>query len=131
MKNLLTKVGLLSGLMTVGAITVSSPASAQFLPQAWGAVGYADEDITFAVGGKWISYGVEVGLGEDEVVGVDVLRFLTSPGVSPYVGVGLYSGNDVFAYSGGVHYTPRNANIFVGAGYHSIRGINGQLGIRF
>jgi len=131
MKNFFTKLGLLSGILTVSAITTSSPASAQILPQAWGSVGYADEDVTFAVGGKFIGYGVEAGLGEDGVVGVDVLRFLPSPVLSPYVGVGLYSGNDVFAYSGGVHYIPRNANLFFGAGYHSIRGINGQLGIKF
>jgi len=34
------------------------------------------------------------------------------------------------AYSGGVH-VRLSESFFIGAGYHSIRGVNGQLGVRF
>jgi opacity protein-like surface antigen len=50
--------------------------------------------------------------------------------VSPYVGLGYYSEDKGLAVSGGVQVSATD-NVFVGAGYNSVRGFNGQLGIRF
>ena len=119
---------------TVGAATCLSlglvaPASAQLLPEVWGSIGTQDDDITYAAGVKWSGFAVEVGVGEDGATGGDFLTFFPFPVVSPYVGAGLYSGDDIFAFSGGVHFT--TGRIILGGGYHSIRGINGKLGFKF
>ncbi|MEP0871913.1 hypothetical protein NDA01_19030 [Trichocoleus desertorum AS-A10] len=52
------------------------------------------------------------------------------PVVSPYVGLGLYSEDKGVAYSGGVQ-VDASDNLFVGAGYNSVRVVNGQVGLRF
>jgi hypothetical protein len=122
-KTLITSVGLL-------VLFNPSQASAQIIPQPWVSVGGKDGDVTYAVGAKALSLGVEVGTGEDGATGADILKFLRLPVISPYVGVGYYSEDKAVAVSGGVH-ANATKNIFLGAGYHSVRGFNGQLGIKF
>jgi hypothetical protein len=107
-----------------------SHTSAQIIPQPWVSVGGKDGDVTYAVGTKALGLGVEVGTGEDGATGGDILKFINLPVISPYVGVGYYSEDKGVAVSGGVH-ANATKNIFVGAGYHSVRGFNGQLGIKF
>ncbi|MFN6517778.1 MAG: hypothetical protein RMY29_025290 [Nostoc sp. CreGUA01] len=117
---------------SIGFFTLFAPsqASAQLIPQPWVSVGSKDGDITYAVGARAFNFGVEVGTGADGATGVDVLKFISLPVVSPYVGVGLYSEDKGVAVSGGVQVGATD-NVFVGAGYNSIRGFNGQLGIKF
>ncbi|MBW4562937.1 MAG: hypothetical protein KME32_17670 [Mojavia pulchra JT2-VF2] len=122
-KTLITSLGLF-------AFLAPSPASAQLIPQPWVSVGGKDGDVTYAVGARALNLGVEVGSGPDGATGVDVLKFLNLPVISPYVGVGYYSEDKGIAVSGGVQVGATD-NIFVGAGYNSVRGFNGQLGIRF
>jgi hypothetical protein len=104
-------------------------ASAQLVPEPWVTVGSKDSSITYGAGVKIFDLGVEIGTGANSVTGVDALKFFGFPFVSPYVGLGLYGDKGV-AYSGGVHFTPPG-NTFFGAGYHSVRGINGQIGFKF
>ncbi|MBE9050400.1 hypothetical protein IQ243_08245 [Nostocales cyanobacterium LEGE 11386] len=111
-------------------IFVPSQASAQLLPQPWVSVGGKDGEVTYAVGARALDFGVEVGRGPDGATGADILKFLSLPVISPYVGVGLYSEDKGVAFSGGVQVGATD-NVFVGAGYNSVRGFNGQLGIRF
>jgi hypothetical protein len=121
------------GLLSTVALTLTQPVSAQLLPQGWASVGYED-DVTFSLGARWINYGAEVGIDSDGDVGGDALLFfpVPLPLVSPYAGVGYYGGDgDNFAFSVGAQVRPRGENVFFGAGYHSIRGINGQLGLKF
>ncbi|MCW5312784.1 hypothetical protein GTQ43_02650 [Nostoc sp. KVJ3] len=122
-KTLITSIGFF-------ALFAPSQASAQLIPQPWVSVGGKDGDITYAVGARALNFGVEVGTGPDGATGVDVLKFISLPVISPYVGVGLYSEDKGVAVSGGVQVGATD-NVFVGAGYNSIRGFNGQLGIRF
>ncbi|NET02240.1 MAG: hypothetical protein F6K62_21250 [Sphaerospermopsis sp. SIO1G2] len=122
-KTLITSLSLLT-------LLNSHQASAQIVPQPWVSVGGKDGDVTYAVGAKALSLGFEVGTGEDGATGADILKFLKFPVISPYVGVGYYSEDKGVAVSGGVH-ANATKNIFLGAGYHSIRGFNGQLGIKF
>ena len=107
-----------------------SQVSAQIVPQPWVSVGSKDGDTTYAIGARALNFGVEVGNGPDGSTGVDVLKFISLPVISPYVGVGLYSEDKGVAVSGGVQVSATK-NVFVGAGYNSVRGINGQLGIKF
>jgi|GEM_PF-433362 len=106
-----------------------APAYSQIKPEVWGSVGTKDDDISYAGGVKWAGFALEVGT-RDDAVGGDFLTFFPVPFVSPYLGLGVYSGDETIAYSGGAHLYPGD-NIFVGAGYHSIRGINGKLGFKF
>ncbi|RCJ36124.1 hypothetical protein A6769_17600 [Nostoc punctiforme NIES-2108] len=122
-KTLITSIGLLT-------LFAPSQASAQLIPQPWVSVGGKDGDVTYAVGARALNFGVEVGTGADGATGVDVLKFINLPVISPYVGIGLYSEDKGLAVSGGVQVGATN-NVFVGAGYNTIRGFNGQLGIRF
>ncbi|MBE8968632.1 hypothetical protein IQ277_21130 [Nostocales cyanobacterium LEGE 12452] len=122
-KTLITSMSLLT-------LLAPSQASAQLIPQPWVSVGGKDGDITYAVGARALNFGVEVGTGADGATGVDVLKFINLPVISPYVGIGLYSEDKGVAVSGGVQVGATN-NVFVGAGYNTIRGFNGQLGIRF
>lgn len=117
---------------SLGLIALFAPqrASAQIVPQPWVSVGAKDGDVTYAVGAKALNYGTELGVGEDGAVGVDILQFLPLPAVSPYVGLGYYTEDKGIAFSGGVQASP-SKNFFVGAGYNSVRGFNGQLGIKF
>ncbi len=105
-------------------------AKSQLLPHVWATVGSEDGDISYGGGVRFFGFGVEVGTGEDGATGGDLLKFISLPVVSPYVGVGYYSGDENFAYSFGAHFDVTN-DLILGAGYHSIRGINGKIGIKF
>ncbi|AFZ51798.1 hypothetical protein [Dactylococcopsis salina] len=118
-------------LATMGVISFPQAAASQLTPQGWGAVGVEDSDVSYSLGVRWFDFGVELGGREDGATGVDVLKFVSFPLLSPYVGVGLYSdAEDDVAISGGLQVRPPG-NVFVGVGYHSVRGVNGQLGIKF
>ena len=106
-----------------------TPASAQLVPEPWVTVGSKDSAVTYGAGVRFFDFGAEIGTGPKGVTGVDALKFFGFPVVSPYAGLGLYGDKGV-AYSGGIHFTPPG-NTFYGIGYHSIRGINAQLGIKF
>lgn len=121
---------LLVGGIVASAIVPLQPAQSQVLPQGWAAVGGKDNTASYAVGARWMDLGVEIGGTQRGTTGADVLKFVSLPRLSPYAGVGLYSGDQPFAYSAGVQVRPQG-NWFVGAGYHSVRGLNGQLGIKF
>ncbi|OUL27217.1 hypothetical protein [Nostoc sp. 106C] len=117
---------------SLGFVTLFTPnqASAQLIPQPWVSVGGNDGDVTYAVGARALNLGVELGAGPDGSTGVDVLKFINLPVISPYVGLGYYSEDKGVAVSGGVQVGATD-HIFVGAGYNSVRGFNGQLGVRF
>lgn len=116
----------------VSLLTLFAPsrANSQLVPQPWASVGGKDGDVTFAVGARAFDFGVELGKGPDDSTGVDVLKFISLPVISPYVGLGLYSADKGVAVSGGVQIGATD-NVFVGVGYNSVRGINGQVGVRF
>lgn len=116
--------------LTLAVLLAPRPAASQLVPRPWVSVGVKDDEATFAVGAKAIGLGVELGDGPNGATGVDVLKFLNLPVVSPYVGLGLYSADEGLAYSGGVQ-VDASDNLFVGVGYNSVRGVNGQLGVRF
>jgi hypothetical protein len=105
----------------------ATPVSAQLIPEPWVTVGAKDGGISYGAGVRIFDIGAEIGNNKGKT-GVDLLKFISLPVVSPYVGLGLY-GSDV-AYSGGVQFSPPG-NTFFGVGYHSIRGINGQVGLKF
>jgi hypothetical protein len=115
---------------TIVAISSSQmmPVAAQLVPEPWVTVGSKDSNVSYGVGVKVFDLGAELATSGG-TTGVDVLKFFGFPVVSPYAGLGIYGDKGV-AYSGGVHFTPPG-NAFYGLGYHSIRGINGQLGIKF
>ncbi len=112
------------------SLTTATSAQAQLLPEPWVSIGTKDSAVTYSAGVKLFDLGAEFGTGPQGATGVDVLKFISLPFVSPYVGLGYYSGKESIAYSGGVKFSPPG-NIFYGAGYHSIRGVNGQVGVRF
>ncbi len=116
--------------LSLFALVAPGRASAQIVPQGWASVGGKDGDVTYSVGARALNFGAELGFGPDGSTGVDVLKFIPLPVVSPYVGVGLYSADKGVAVSGGVQVGATD-NIFVGAGYNSVRGFNGQFGVRF
>jgi len=120
-----------AGITTIGIISFAEPASSQISPQPWESLGGEQNEISYSAGVRWFDFGAEIGGRGDGATGVDVLRFISLPVVSPYLGLGLYSdpGDDV-AFSGGLQIRPPG-DVFLGVGYHSVRGINGQLGIRF
>lgn len=105
------------------------PASAQLIPEPWVTLGSKDSSLTYGVGVKFFDFGAELGTGPKGVTGVDALKFFSFPVISPYAGLGLYGDRGV-AYSGGVQFYPPG-NTFFGVGYHSIRGISGQVGFKF
>jgi hypothetical protein len=105
-----------------------APVRAQLVPEPWVTVGSKDSTFSYGVGVKVFDIGAEIATTRG-TTGVDVLKFIGLPFVSPYAGLGIYGDKGV-AYSGGVHFTPPG-NTFFGLGYHSIRGINGQVGIKF
>jgi hypothetical protein len=113
---------------TIAISLIPSAASAQLIPEPWVTVGSKEGTVSYGAGVKIFDLGAEIGTGAKSKTGVDLLKFISLPFASPYAGLGLY-GSDV-AYSGGVHFNP-SGNTFFGVGYHSIRGINGQIGIKF
>jgi hypothetical protein len=116
--------------LSLFALFIPLQASAQIIPQPWVSVGGNEDEITYAIGARALNLGVEVGNGPDDSVGFDVLKFVNVPVVSPYIGLGWYSEDKGVAVSGGVQVNT-NQNVFVGAGYNSVRGFNGQLGVKF
>ena len=121
-------IGLLSACVSTIYIT---PASSQVLPEVWATVGSVDDLVSYGVGARFLGTGIEIGTGEEGATGADFLTFIGLPvvSVSPYLGVGFYTGDETIAYSGGVHVGA--GGIVLGAGYHSVRGFNGQLGFQF
>ncbi|AFY91674.1 hypothetical protein [Chamaesiphon minutus] len=113
-------------LAALGALH-TTPAAAQLVPEPWVTIGGKDGGVSYGAGVRIFDLGAEIGNNNGKT-GVDLLKFFSVPTISPYVGLGIY-GSDV-AYSGGVQFSPPG-NTFFGVGYHSIRGINGQLGIKF
>ncbi len=118
--------------LSATALVLSStlaPASSQVVPEVWGILGVEDDDLTFGAGTRWTRFGLEIGVGEEGAVGADFLTFFPLSAFSPYVGLGIYSEDQTLAFSGGVHYYP-GSRIFFGAGYHTVRGINGKVGFK-
>jgi hypothetical protein len=121
--------GSISATLALASLIQTTPASAQIIPEPWVTIGSRDSAITYGAGVKFMDFGAEVGVGPNGVTGVDALKFISFPFVSPYVGLGIY-GDKGIAYSGGVQVFPPG-NTFFGAGYHSVRGISGQVGFKF
>jgi hypothetical protein len=111
-------------------LSAANAAEAQLIPQAWGTLGSKNASVTYSAGVRLFDLGAELGTGPNGATGVDILKFISLPLVSPYAGLGYYSGKESIAYSGGVQVAPPG-NIYYGVGYHSIRGINGQIGVKF
>ena len=107
----------------------AAPASSQILPEVWATVGSIDDLISYGAGIRFAGTALEVGTGEDGATGADFLTFVPLPVVSPYVGIGYYSGDTNIAYSGGLHISL--GKFMIGGGYHSVRGANGKLGFNF
>ncbi|MBE9045294.1 hypothetical protein IQ255_12955 [Pleurocapsales cyanobacterium LEGE 10410] len=125
----LSQQAVLTTILTAGISTIRiSPAQSQILPEVWATVGSVDDLISYGAGVRFAGVGLEVGTGEEGATGGDILTFLSFPIVSPYLGLGYYSGDESVAYSGGVHVTV--GSLVIGGGYHSIRGVNGQLGFK-
>ena len=121
--------GWISATIAILTLIPTAPAAAQFIPEPWVTVGSKDSAVSYGVGVKFFDFGAEIATGPKGVTGVDALKFISFPLISPYVGLGLYGDKGV-AYSGGVQFFPPG-NTFYGVGYHSIRGINAQLGFKF
>ena len=128
MKRLYTRTAI--ALLSLLALSAPNQANAQLVPQPWVSVGSQEGDLTYAVGARAFGFGVELGTGADGATGVDVLKFITVPVVSPYVGLGYYSADRNVSYSAGVQLNT-SSNLTVGVGYNSVRGVNGQVGLRF
>lgn len=107
-----------------------APASSQILPEVWATVGGVDGLVSYGAGVRFAGTAIEVGTGEEGATGADFLTFVSLPVVSPYVGIGYYTGDESIAYSGGIHVSAGKF-LVVGGGYHSVRGVNGQLGFKF
>lgn len=120
---------ILTSILTTCVLTIATPASSQILPEVWGTIGSVDDLVSYGAGVKFAGIGLEIGTGEEGATGADLLTFIGLPVVSPYLGLGYYSGDETIAYSGGVHISA--GKIVIGGGYHSVRGINGQLGFKF
>ncbi|MFM2312276.1 MAG: hypothetical protein RLZZ04_1552 [Cyanobacteriota bacterium] len=124
------KHAILIGVLTAGSSTLyAAPASSQILPEVWGTLGSVDDLVSYGAGVRFAGTGIEIGTGEEGATGADFLTFIGLPVVSPYLGLGYYTGDENIAYSVGAHLSA--GKIVVGAGYHSVRGINGQLGFKF
>ena len=120
----------IASLLAAGVSTIcANPASSQILPEAWGTIGSVDDLISYGAGVRFAGTGIEIGTGEEGATGADFLTFISLPVVSPYLGIGYYTGDETIAYSGGIHLGA--GKVIVGGGYHSVRGINGKLGFRF
>ena len=107
----------------------ATPASSQILPEVWATVGSIDDLISYGAGVRFAGTALEVGTGEDGATGGDFLTFVPLPVVSPYIGIGYYTGDTTIAYSGGIHISA--GKLVIGGGYHSVRGVNGKLGFKF
>ncbi len=121
--------GSISATIALVSLIQVTPASAQIIPEPWVTLGGKDGTLTYGAGVKIFDLGAEIGTGPKGVTGVDVLKFFSLPFVSPYAGLGIYGDKGV-AYSAGIQLEP-SGNTFFGVGYHSIRGVNGQVGFKF
>ncbi|MBE9182008.1 hypothetical protein IQ268_25910 [Oculatella sp. LEGE 06141] len=121
--------GVVSSLLV---LSVPGRALSQLIPQPWVSVGANQGDVTFSIGARALGFGVELGRGPDDSTGVDALGFVNLPfvPVSPYVGLGYYTEDEGVAFSGGVQLDAAD-NLMLGVGYNSVRGVNGQVGVRF
>jgi hypothetical protein len=122
------KLSLLASLTLLVGLTPNQ-ANCQVVPQPWISGGVEDSDLTFSVGARALGIGVELGIGPNGATGIDVLKFINLPVISPYVGLGLYSEDEGVAISGGVQLGVSD-HVFLGLGYNSVRGVNGQFGLR-
>jgi hypothetical protein len=120
---------IVSLLTACASVICAAPASSQILPEVWGTIGSVDDLVSYGAGARFAGTGLEIGTGEEGATGADFLTFISLPVVSPYLGIGYYTGDETIAYSLGVHLG--TGNLVVGGGYHSVRGINGQLGFKF
>ena len=119
-----------TGILTACISTIgASPAKSQILPEVWATVGSVDDLVSYGAGVRFAGTGIEIGTGEEGATGADFLTFVTFPVLSPYLGIGYYSGDETIAYSGGLHVGA--GKLVIGGGYHSVRGINGKLGFKF
>ncbi len=128
MKTRSIKLSLLASLTLLVGLTPNQ-ANCQVVPQPWISGGVEDSDLTFSVGARALGIGVELGIGPNGATGIDVLKFINLPVISPYVGLGLYSEDEGVAISGGVQLGVSD-HVFLGLGYNSVRGVNGQFGLR-
>ena len=127
----LSKSAMITGITTACLTTFCvSPASSQILPEVWATVGSVDDLISYGAGVRFAGTGLEIGTGEEGATGGDFLTFISLPVVSPYLGLGYYSGDENIAYSGGIHISAGKF-LVIGGGYHSVRGVNGKLGFKF
>ena len=124
----INKLSLLASLTLLVGFTPNQ-ANCQVVPQPWISGGVEDSDLSFSLGARALGIGVELGVGPNGATGVDVLKFINLPIISPYVGLGLYSKDEGVAISGGVQIGVSD-HVFLGVGYNSIRGVNGQFGLR-
>ena len=128
MNTRIIKLSLLASLTSLVGLTPNQ-ANCQVVPQPWISGGVENSDLTFSVGARALGLGVELGIGPNGATGVYVLKFINLPIISPYVGLGLYSKDEGVAISGGVQLGISD-HVFLGVGYNSIRGVNGQFGLR-
>lgn len=128
MNTTIIKLSLLASLTILVGLTPNQ-ANCQVVPQPWISGGVEDSDLTFSIGARALGIGVELGVGPNGATGVDVLKFINLPVISPYVGLGLYSEDEGVAISGGVQLGVSD-HVFLGVGYNSVRGVNGQFGLR-
>lgn len=135
-RNALIGTALVGSAIAASNTFAAKPAGAQLTPQPWASLGVQDSELTYSVGVRALGFGAELGINNQNAVGVDVLKFINPPFISlisGYGGVGLYekgsSDGSEFAYSAGVQIRP-DGNFFFGAGYHNIRGFNGQIGFK-
>jgi hypothetical protein len=128
--HLFSRPAMIVSLLTACASLIcAAPASSQILPEVWGTIGSVDDLVSYGAGARFAGTGLEIGTGEEGATGADFLTFISLPVVSSYLGIGYYTGDETIAYSLGVHLG--TGNLVVGGGYHSVRGINGQLGFKF
>ncbi|MCC0178595.1 hypothetical protein I4641_16605 [Waterburya agarophytonicola K14] len=127
----ISKPAIITGIATACISTIwAAPASSQILPEVWGTIGTVDDLVSYGAGFRFAGTALEVGTGEEGATGADFLTFVPLPVVSPFLGIGYYTGDENIAYSGGVHISAGKF-LVVGGGYHSVRGINGILGFKF
>lgn len=126
----MSKSATIAGIATACIATVgANPASSQILPEVWATVGGVDGLVSYGAGVRFAGTAIEVGTGEEGATGADFLTFVSLPVVSPYLGIGYYTGDETIAYSGGVHISAGKF-LMIGGGYHSVRGFNGKLGFK-
>ncbi len=127
----LSKPAIITSIATACVSTMwAAPASSQILPEVWATVGSIDDLVSYGAGFRFAGIALEVGTGKEGATGADFLTFVPLPVVSPYIGIGYYTGDTTIAYSGGIHVSAGKF-LMIGGGYHSVRGVNGQLGFKF